>query len=217
MITIKNLTKKYDSNIILNDISIQFNKNISFLFGDNGTGKSTLLNILAGALKYNSGSIYINNKEIDFKDNSYKTNIGFLIDYPTYPTQLTVKEYISLLNYIYRNDTKLQKSYQENLITFFELDKYLNLQISELSTGFVKRVKLLATMLHNPDLFIWDEPFSGIDKNFIPKLVNKIKALSTGENKFFLITTHISQIKSYNFTDSSEFILENKKVVDDNK
>lgn len=216
MITIKNLTKKYGSNIILNDISIQFNKNISFLFGDNGTGKSTLLNILAGALKYNSGSIYINDKEIDFKDNSYKRNIGFLIDYPTYPTQFTVKEYISLLNYIYRNDTKLQKSYQENLITFFELDKYQNLQISELSTGFVKRVKLLATMLHNPNLFIWDEPFSGIDKNFIPKLVNKIKALSLEENKFFLITTHISEIKSFDFTNSSEFILENKKISSDN-
>ena len=126
-------------------------------------------------------------------------NIGFLIDYPTYPTQFTVKEYISLLNYIYKNDTKLQKSYQENLITFFELDKYQNLQISELSTGFVKRVKLLATMLHNPNLFIWDEPFSGIDKNFIPKLVNKIKALSLEENKFFLITTHISEIKSFDF------------------
>lgn len=217
MITIKNLTKKYGSNIILNDISIQFNENISFLFGGNGTGKSTLLNILAGALKYNSGSIYINNKEIDFKDNSYKTNIGFLIDYSTYPTQFTVKEYISLLNYIYRNDTKLQKSYQENLITFFELDKYQNLQISELSTGFVKRVKLLATMLHNPNLFIWDEPFSGIDKNFIPKLVNKIKALSTEENKFFLITTHMSEIKSFDFTNSSEFILENKKISSDNK
>ncbi|MCI2230033.1 ABC transporter ATP-binding protein [Polaribacter sp. MSW13] len=212
MITIKNLTKKYGSNIILNNVNVHFKENVSFLLGDNGTGKSTFINILAGVINKNSGSILINNKSINFKDNSYKKNIGFLIDYPSYPTQLSLKEYISLLNYIYKNDINLNKLYQENLISFFELDDYMSLQISELSTGFVKRTRLLASMLHNPNVFIWDEPFSGLDKNFVPKLICKIKTLSK-ENKSFLITTHISQIKPFDFPNSAEYKLINNKIL----
>jgi len=90
----------------------------------------------------------------------------------------------------------------------------MNTKISDLSTGYVKRVKLLASMLHEPDIFIWDEPFSGIDKIFLPKLFTKIKALSS-EGKFFIIASHNSQINSFEFPDSSKFIIINNKIIFD--
>ncbi|PHS51255.1 MAG: hypothetical protein COB01_10700 [Lutibacter sp.] len=103
----------------------------------------------------------------------------------------------------------------KELLTFFYLNKYLNRKISELSTGYIVRVKLLASMLHNPDFYIFDEPFSGLDKNFVYQLMNKIIKLSN-ERKYFLITIHFSQITSYNFPNCDYYKILNGTIRKDN-
>ncbi len=211
MISIKNLSKAFKNKIVLNNLDIDFESRINFLLGDNGEGKTVLINILAGIVKPDKGIIQIDNKKIDFSDGRYKKNIGFLLNLQTYPAHLKIKEYIDLLNAIYSINTKENKVYLDELIIFFQLNKYLDHKISELSTGYIMRVKLFASMLHDPSIYIYDEPFSGIDKKFVPLLIAKIIELSA-KGKTFLITTHLSKITSYNFSDRTNYQIANGKI-----
>jgi len=212
MISIKNLTKTYKNKKVLNNININFDHNINFLIGNNGAGKTTLINVLAGIVKPTSGSIFINDKQLNYMDGTYKKDIGFLLSLPTYPYQLKINEYIALLNSIYSINVSANSPYQKELLSFFELDDYLNHKISELSTGYIKRVKLLAAMLHKPNIYIFDEPFSGLDKNFIPLLFKKINILSK-QGDYFLITSHLLQIQTFNFHKSANYEILNGKIV----
>ncbi len=212
MISLKNLVKKYKSNTIIDNVDIVFDSQINFLYGENGAGKSTLIKILASIVKPSSGTITINNEKVKFTNGTYKKNIGFCINYPTYPAHLKLSEYIETLNYIYKVDVTSLKEYQKELIHFFELNDYLNHKISDLSTGYEKRVKLLASMLHNPNIFIWDEPFANLDSVFIPKLIEKINELSLLK-KYFLISSHITENFELKLKEFKEFKLENGKII----
>lgn len=211
MIVIKNLVKTHKSIKIIDNLTIEFKEKLILLYGENGVGKSTLIKILAGIIRQNSGFIYIDNKEINFTDSTYKKNIGFCIDYPTYPSHLRLQEYINLLNYVYKIDVNINKEYQHHLIAFFELSSFLNHKVSELSTGYEKRVKLFASMLHNPKLFIWDEPFASLDKNFTLKLIKKINELSKSDKHFF-ISSHITENFKLNFEKFDEYKMLNGKI-----
>lgn len=211
MISINNLSKKFRENIVLDDVSLKLEKNITFLFGNNGVGKSTLINILAGAIVPDKGVFFLDNQKISFIDGSYKRKIGFLLSFPTYPLHFKVKEYVHLLNYVYSINPELNKLYQEDLITFFDLKKYMDTKISELSVGFVKRVQLLASMLHNPKYYIFDEPFSGMDTDFMPILNQKILDLSR-EGKYFLIATHQLDTSIFNDLNSEKFKIVNHTI-----
>ena len=211
MILINNLSKKYKENIIFNEASIILKSNINFLIGNNGIGKSTLINIIAGVVKPQSGSIFLDTLKISFTDGRYKKNVGFLLSFPTNPTHFKVMEYIDLVNYIYSINSKSNKNYQEDLIDFFELRKYLDSQISELSVGYLKRLQLLISMLNNPKFYILDEPFSGLDSVFLTLLEKKIINLAN-QGKVFMIATHQINDSLFNNVNSERFIINNYKI-----
>lgn len=208
MIIFKNLTKKYNSNLIINDLNIEFREKIVFLNGNNGSGKSTIVKMLASITKPSSGSILINNIEINYNDGTYKKKVGFCLNYPTYPGHLKLSEYIKLLNFVYDININENKDYQQKLIDFFDLNKFLNYKISELSTGYEKRVKLFASMLHHPKLIVWDEPFANLDKTFIKKMMVKIVELST-QDIYFFITSHIDDEIKNDLKSLSNYTIKN--------
>lgn len=208
MILFKNLTKRYKSNLIINNLNIEFKEKIIFLNGENGSGKSTIVKMLASVIKPSSGSIFINDTEVNYNDGTYKKKVGFCLNYPTYPAHLKLFEYIKLLNFVYSIDINKNKDYQQNLINFFELNKFLNYKISELSSGYEKRVKLFASMIHHPKLFIWDEPFANLDKTFIKKIMGKIVELSSQEMCFF-ITSHIDDEIKKDLTGLNNYTIKN--------
>ncbi|WP_445755923.1 ATP-binding cassette domain-containing protein [Polaribacter sp.] len=177
-------------------MNIEFNEKIIFLNGENGTGKSTIVKMLASVIKPCSGTIFINDNLVNYNNGTYKKEVGFCLNYPTYPAHLKLLEYVKLLNFVYGIDINKNKDYQQNLMNFFELNKFLNYKISELSTGYEKRVKLFASMIHHPKLIVWDEPFANLDKTFRKKLMGKIVELSS-QDIYFFITSHIeNEIKN---------------------
>lgn len=191
VVLINNLTKKYGKNIIFENITINLNSNdYIFLIGGNGTGKSTFIKCILDEINY-YGSI-------DKKD--------LIISYS--PEKMILPEYITINNFLLLliNENKKSINQKNNLIDeylkLFLIEKYKNVILSKLSKGTKQKIILIASLITKADIYIFDEPLSGLDdlsrKNFI-KEVKKLKE----EGKMIIISTH--HLKEYRF--------KNKKIL----
>lgn len=184
-IELKNVTKYYGKTEIFKNVNLIFDsKYYNFLIGENGSGKSTLIKCIIDEIKYSG---VINKKDYSI---SYSPEKIILPDY------VTVYNFLSLLvmnkKAIY---SSLSKIIEEYLIKF-NIEKYKNKIIHELSKGTKQKIILIQTLLSDSDIYIFDEPLSGLDedskKSFLDEL-RKLKKLS----KIIIISTH--HYKQYNF------------------
>lgn len=164
-IEIKNLRKAYrKSPYAVNKLSLTIPTSSIFgILGPNGAGKSTVMNILAGIVKKTSGEIKILGEIIHEDNYEYKRNIGFVLEQPHYLDKLTVKEYLNFAGAMYGIDQEEVEKRTDELITFFDLKEKQDNWIEKYSKGMKKKVSLAAAMIHQPDLYILDEPLEGID------------------------------------------------------
>lgn len=178
MIELKNITKSYGDKVVLDSINLtlEIGKPLIIL-GKNGIGKSTLTKILLGYEKPTRGEVLY-----DFR----KYKIGYLPEFRGLYKNVTVQELLKLFN----SFGKQHKSSSElNVyIKEFELEKYRNFLLQDLSKGNQQKVQLAVTFINNPELVVLDEPFSGLDvynqKLFI-KLITKYTIKS-----YLIIITH---------------------------
>jgi len=162
---IKDLVKVYNKNqVAINGVSLSVPlPSIFAIIGPNGAGKSTIINILAGILKKTSGEITILGKQLDNSDYEYKRKVGFVLEQPHYLEKLTIKEYLHFVGAMYELDEKEIFERTKELIHFFGLEEKENIRIEKYSKGMKKKVSLAAAMIHQPNLYILDEPLEGID------------------------------------------------------
>lgn len=196
MIKISNLVKKYQKNEILNIKDFQFNKGKSYIIvGSNGSGKSTLIKCLLGINKINSGSIYLNSK-----------NIGYVPERFYFPDFCTIEKFLI-------NISELYNVYENHHLIGYYCDLFnLNKKklLSKLSKGMMQKVIIIQSLIHNSDLFIMDEPLNGLDfksQNIFFEIIEEIKK----ENKTIIIATHYPQfyINSYDY----RLKIENKNII----
>ncbi|MDA0986362.1 MAG: ABC transporter ATP-binding protein [Bacteroidetes bacterium] len=189
MIKISNLSFAYNNSEILKNISLNIPEGeITVLIGSNGSGKTTLLNILLGLLKLQKGEIEIlENKNLE---SSFKKNIGTIFQTNTCDNSLSVLENLVLHSKFY----SIPKSESETRINYylkiFSLETEKNKLVKKLSGGAIRKLEVIKSILHNPKLLIYDEPFVNIDvetKNEIWKILYE----EVRKNKITLIfTTH---------------------------
>jgi len=187
-INIQNLTKSYGDNPALKGLSLTFeNKGVVGLLGPNGAGKTTLMKILTGYLSRWEGSVQIGN--IDLKEALKKAQkqIGYLPENnPLYP-EMYVKEYLKYIGDLYGlKHPPIEAVIQKTGLEEFQLKK-----IGTLSKGYKQRVGLAATLIHDPQYLILDEPTTGLDPNQVIEIRKLIREL--GKNKLVLLSTHILQ------------------------
>lgn len=176
MIAIKNFHKSYGKNIILDNLNLQLaNGHILGFVGKNGAGKSTLFRCIAGLESY-EGSI-------TFKHKNDKYKIGFLETTPHVLTKITGWEYLQLL--CNSRNIKLERSEKVNL---FELP--LKSYAENYSTGMLKKLAITGLLLQKNEIFILDEPFSGLDLESNIMLIAIIKTLKS-KQKTVLISSHM--------------------------
>ena len=165
MITIKNLTKKFNETIILNNINLEVKKNsTAAIIGPSGGGKSVLLKILAGLIPYESGSISIKS-----------TNIGMLFQKNALFDSLTVEENLLFpmreqKGFIDSKDKKKSEHFLEEV----GLNGCQKLYPNELSGGMQKRLGIARSLIINPEVILYDEPTAGLDPITSRKIADMI-------------------------------------------
>lgn len=178
-INVSNVSKYYNDVKALDNCSIRLGTGeILGILGRNGAGKTTLIKILMGIINPDSGQV-----EIDFKD-AEKKLIGYLPEERGLYLNMSVKEqlmFIARLNGM--NKTEALKSIKYYLKEL-GISEYLNKKLKQLSKGNKQKIQLISALVHEPEIVILDEPFSGLDpvnvaifKNIIKKAKNKGKII----------------------------------------
>ena len=161
-ISIKNLTFKYGHLKVINDISLEIPRNISFgLLGSNGAGKTTLIRLMVGLLKPGSGNILRSGKS---PSPANAGNIGYMPQLPSLYTELTVRQNIDFFARIYGLRDR-QKRFQrvDEVIKLIDLWQKRSVSITQLSGGMKQRVSLACAIVHQPSMLFLDEPTVGLD------------------------------------------------------
>ena len=158
------LTKTYDGVKVLDNVALTVESGaVIGLFGKNGSGKTTLLDIMAMALKQDSGKIYYRGEDVDKRD-SLRRQIGYVPQDIALFEELTVKENFLCWSRLPKKEA-LRKV--DELTEAFDLGRFVNKKVSNLSGGMKRRANFAVAFLGEPELLILDEPFSGIDMDSI--------------------------------------------------
>jgi len=190
MIEIKNLTKKFGNNVILDNITLTVKKGeiLGFL-GPNGAGKTTTMKIITSFWSPTSGSILIDNIDVANDKIATRQKIGYLPETVPLYEDMRVYEYLKFeaeMRGIAK--TEIKKRIKE-VVDICGLRSVIKQPIEELSKGFRQRVGLAQAIMHNPEILILDEPTTGLDPNQIVEIRKLIKDL--GREKTVIFSTHI--------------------------
>ncbi|MCD8365828.1 MAG: ABC transporter ATP-binding protein [Clostridiales bacterium] len=192
MIEIRHLTKKYGSNVAVNDLSITLESgNIYGFLGPNGAGKSTTMNIITGYIGATSGEVLINGYDINREPEKAKQCIGYLPEMPPLYGDMKVIEYLNFvadLKKLNRNTREADLKYVMNLTKISSMRDRL---IHNLSKGYKQRVGLAQALMGLPEIIILDEPTVGLDPTQIIEIRELI--LSLKENHTVVLSSHILQ------------------------
>ena len=190
-IKVQNLIKIYGQQKAVNNISFEISAGeITGFVGPNGAGKSTTMKIITGFISPSSGTVFINNLDINTHSLAIKKHIGYLPENNPLYTDLYIKEYLKYVAGIY-NLGKQTNSRIDKVIQQTGLTNEVNKKIGALSKGYRQRVGLAQALIHDPNILILDEPTSGLDPNQIIEIRNLISEI--GKEKTVLLSTHLMQ------------------------
>lgn len=185
MLTVNNVTKKYDKLIANNNVSLTIEDGqIAVLLGPNGAGKSTLIKCICSLLRF-SGEITLNGKES--KTAEAKRMLGYIPEMPAVYDLLTVEEHLEFIRRSYKTE---DDGTGEKLLRRFELYDKRNKLGKELSKGMQQKLSICCALVHKPEVIIFDEPMVGLDPYAIKELKEIFSELRS-EGASILISTHM--------------------------
>jgi len=189
-IEICDLSKSYNKSTALSSLNLAIENNIIMgLVGPNGHGKSTTINILAGVIRKNGGTIKINGKALNYLDFKYKKDVGFLLENSTLIEKLSAEEYLTFVAMMHNLNKDEAKKKIEELLEYFDLKNTKNKWIESFSAGMKKKVSLAAAIIHTPKILILDEPFENVDPVSRKKMKDILKRMQL-KGTTVLITSH---------------------------
>ncbi|RLL87973.1 ABC transporter ATP-binding protein [Mesotoga sp. BH458_6_3_2_1] len=195
MIEIRNLTKIYSGSVkAVDDVSLTVKEGEIFGFlGPNGAGKTTTIKMIVGLLQPTSGSIHIDNIDVLTSPVEAKMKMGYVADEPLVMEKITGIQYLNMISDVFLVPPKTRAERASKLLQNFKLSDAIKDPVSTYSHGMRQKLSLVAALIHNPDLWILDEPIVGLDPEsaFILKQMmrNHVKA---GNTVFF--STHVMEV-----------------------
>lgn len=186
----EHVVKRYAKHLALDDVSIQVHRGTVFgLLGPNGAGKTTLIRIINRITAPDSGKIYLDGKPFSTAD---VARIGYLPEERGLYRKMKVGEQAIYLARLKGVDKATATKRLREWFEKFEINDWWNKKVEELSKGMQQKVQFICTVIHDPDLLIFDEPFSGFDPVNAELLKREILALRD-RGKTVIFSTHNMQ------------------------
>lgn len=206
----KEVSKKYDHHKALSKVSVSIpEQGIFGLLGPNGAGKTTLIRIINQIIAPDEGTLLFNNEKLS---STHIKKIGYLPEERGLYKKMKVGEqamYLSRLKNTHFHDTRKQlKDWFEK----FDLMPWWDRKVEELSKGMQQKVQFIITVLHKPDLLIFDEPFSGFDPINVNLLKDEIIKLKQQGTSIIFSTHNMSSVEE--LCDHIALINKSEKILD---
>lgn len=195
MIQIANVTKTYNNTVrAVDDLTLTVNNGeIVGFIGPNGAGKTTTLKMMTGILKPDSGEILINEYDIQKDSLKAKQVIGYIADSPDMFLRLKGIEFMNLISDIYKVPTALRQERIKTFATRFDLTEVLDKPMQSYSHGMRQKMMVAAALVHDPAVWILDEPLTGLDPKSAYALKNMMREHADAGNSV-LFSTHVLEV-----------------------
>ncbi len=179
MISINNLSKKYDDNVLFENFCFEVPEgSITCLLGPSGSGKTTLLHMIAGLTKPDKGEI------------SCKTDVSYIFQETRLLPWATVRENLEFVLRSKNQDKVWSSAVIHRNLSLVNLLEYCDYYPNQLSGGMKQRASIARALAHDGDIILMDEPFKGLDKELKKDIMIKIKELGKKSKKTILLVTH---------------------------
>jgi ABC-2 type transport system ATP-binding protein len=189
IIEIKELKKVYNKTIAVDNLNFEIQKGkIIGLLGPNGCGKSTTIGMMLGLIKPTSGSVIINNKNIENNRTSLLEKMNFISPYVELPKKLTVEENLKVYARLY--GVKNLKEKIDNLIEKLNLIEFKSRKTGELSSGQKNRVSLAKALINDPEILLLDEPTASLDPDVGDYIRSFIEDFASYKGSTILLASH---------------------------
>lgn len=209
VLRVENITKEYAGHMALDDISISTKKGEIFgLLGPNGAGKTTLIRVINQIIGPDSGKVFLEGRELRREDIA---KIGYLPEERGLYKKMKVYDqvlYFARLKGMSKHDAKRKIN---EWFEKFEITSWYNKKVEELSKGMAQKIQFIITVLHEPELLILDEPFSGFDPINAQIIRNEILELKAKGTSILLSTHNMNSVEE--ICDSIALINKSKLIL----
>ena len=166
MLELRRVTKRYPGIAAVKDVSFTARAGeVTGYLGPNGSGKSTTLKMITGLIEPTEGEILFHGEPVDRNRIAYRQRLGYVPEEPHLYPHLTGAEYLEMVGQLRGISERKLKAKVDGFLRLLSLYEDRFVPISSYSKGMRQKVLLAAALLHNPDLVLLDEPFSGLDVN----------------------------------------------------
>jgi ABC-type multidrug transport system ATPase subunit len=211
MIEIQKLTKTYGRTKILNKLDLTIDKGFLTIFGQNGCGKTTLLKILSTLIRKSSGTITIDDLDLEEDGIEIRKKIGYIGHEIYLYDDLTAMENLKFYANLYGIPDSEFKGKAHELLDRFNLLHRMNDYVRVYSRGMKQRLSIARAILHEPTILLLDEPYTGLDQK-ARDVLDEVLFTNT-EEKIIVMTTH--NIERLNLSERIAILSKGKIVYDE--
>jgi ABC-2 type transport system ATP-binding protein len=213
MLELRRVSKRFVGIPAVDDVSFSARAGeVTGYLGPNGSGKSTTMKMITGLISLTSGEIFFGGQRIQQDLIAYKQRMGYVPEEPYLYTHLSATEYLTMVAQLRNLPVRIAKECIDGLLRLFALHDDRHASISGYSKGMRQKVLIVAALMHNPDLVLMDEPFSGLDVGSALILRSLIQELAL-RGKTVLFSSH--ELETVERISSRVVILHRGRIVAD--
>ena len=196
MIQFDHVSKKYGKSAVLavDDLNLTIEKGKLFgMIGPNGAGKSTSIKLMTGIIAPTEGSVLVGGHDMAKDPIAAKREIGFVPDSHELYDRLTGLEYLNFMADVYQVGAAERKAHIEKYLNLFELEDAAGEQIRSYSRGMKQKLTIIGALIHNPSVWVLDEPMVGLDPKSSHVLKEEMRRHCDAGNTVFF-STHVLEV-----------------------